>query len=230
VTTTTGKQNAPKKNVSRPPEQNDVKNLENKSRRTVIRKFAVGTAALAGCSLLPDKWTIPLVEFGVLPAHATTSGTTERALAAPPPAASVAAAGSGHFCLNFVQIVQPCASCGIWFDSATLVIVYDGGEFRHSQSGSLLIKQASGKVGHFEANISSIPAGASIQNATLYMLLNPHEGIASIDNNSVINVNDCSGAFVRTINARHDIKKAGYSKSNPNVPIDFTAYAIQIRG
>jgi len=61
------------------------------------------------------------------------------------------------------------------------------------------------------------------------MLLNTHEGIAGSDNSSVINVKDCSGGFVRTITAKHDIKGAGYSKSNPNVPIDFTAYAIQIR-
>ncbi len=44
------------------------------SRRSVIRKLAVGTVALAGCSVLPAKWTTPLVEFGALPAHATTSG------------------------------------------------------------------------------------------------------------------------------------------------------------
>ena len=47
------------------------------NRRTVIKKLAVGTAALTGCSLVPEKWTTPLVEFGALPAHATTSGLTE---------------------------------------------------------------------------------------------------------------------------------------------------------
>ena len=46
-------------------------------RRSVIRKLAVGTAALAGCSVLPEKWTTPFVEFGTLPAHATTSGSGE---------------------------------------------------------------------------------------------------------------------------------------------------------
>ena len=55
--------------------------LENIERRTVIRKLAVGTAALAGCSLLPEKWTRPILEFGALPAHATTSGTSESAAA-----------------------------------------------------------------------------------------------------------------------------------------------------
>ena len=47
------------------------------SRRSVIRKMAAGTAVLAGVSALPDKWVSPLVEFGSLPAHATTSGAVE---------------------------------------------------------------------------------------------------------------------------------------------------------
>ena len=47
---------------------------QNVTRRSVIRKMAVGTAALAGCSALPEKWVTPLAEFGALPAHATTSG------------------------------------------------------------------------------------------------------------------------------------------------------------
>jgi hypothetical protein len=75
-------------------------------RRTIVRKIAVGSAALACCSALPTKWTTPLVEFGSLPAHATTSGTSiasiveevkreiEGTEAAAPEAA--AAAGSGY--------------------------------------------------------------------------------------------------------------------------------------
>ena len=47
------------------------------TRRSVIKKMAVGSAALAGCSVLPEKWVTPLVEFGALPAHATTSGALE---------------------------------------------------------------------------------------------------------------------------------------------------------
>ena len=46
----------------------------NTERRKIIRKFAVGTAALAGCSVLPEKWTIPVLELAALPVHATTSG------------------------------------------------------------------------------------------------------------------------------------------------------------
>lgn len=43
-------------------------------RRQIVRKIAVGSTALACCSAIPDKWTTPLLEFGSLPAHATTSG------------------------------------------------------------------------------------------------------------------------------------------------------------
>lgn len=50
---------------------------QNVNRRAVIRKMAAGTAVLAGCSVLPDKWVSPLIEFGSLPAHATTSGAVE---------------------------------------------------------------------------------------------------------------------------------------------------------
>ena len=43
-------------------------------RRSIVRKTAVASAALACCSIIPDRWTTPLVEFGTLPAHASTSG------------------------------------------------------------------------------------------------------------------------------------------------------------
>ncbi|MCI5167351.1 MAG: hypothetical protein D3903_14975, partial [Candidatus Electrothrix sp. GM3_4] len=52
----------------------------NISRRTVIRKLAIGSAALAGCSIFPKKWTAPVIEFGSLPAHAITSGELEEVL------------------------------------------------------------------------------------------------------------------------------------------------------
>jgi len=55
---------------------------EHSNRREVVKKIALGTAALTGCSLLPEKWTTPLVEFGALPAHATTSGLVEELIKA----------------------------------------------------------------------------------------------------------------------------------------------------
>jgi len=63
----------PEENVSRNAESSTVRGVESKNRRALVKKLAVGTTALAGCSLLPSKWISPLVEFGTLPAHATTS-------------------------------------------------------------------------------------------------------------------------------------------------------------
>lgn len=48
--------------------------LIDRDRRSVLRKMAVGAVAVAGCSMVPEKWTTPLAEFAVLPAHAATSG------------------------------------------------------------------------------------------------------------------------------------------------------------
>jgi hypothetical protein len=148
-------------------------------------------------------------------------------------AASTASRGSYDFNLRFIQTVQPCASCGIWFDSAELVVQFTSSNkpFRKVQRGNLLIKQASGSVGRFQANLSSIPASAVISRATLNMRLNTAEGIANSDNSSVIEVYDVpTGAFVRRITAAADIKGKGYSKANPTVPIDFTAYTKQVFG
>jgi hypothetical protein len=143
--------------------------------------------------------------------------------------------GSKNFSLLFEQTTQTCADCGVWFESAELVVQYTGDNntpYRKYQEGNLLIKQASGRVGRFEADLSTIPASATITQATLYMLLDPDEGIANADNTSVIAVYDYAsgtrGALVRTITAAEDIKGRGYSKANPNVPIDFTAYASQV--
>lgn len=149
--------------------------------------------------------------------------------------AGAVAAGSKIFSLLFEQTTQTCADCGVWFESAELVVHYSGDNnapYTKFQNGGLLIKQSSGKIGRFEADLSSIPASATILEATLFMLLDPDEGIANSDNTSVIAVYDNSGgqrgALVRTITAAEDIKGRGYSKANPNVPIDFTAHAALV--
>ncbi|MDU9048061.1 MAG: hypothetical protein Q3M30_04380 [Candidatus Electrothrix sp. Rat3] len=229
----------------------------NITRRTVIRKLAIGSAALAGCSMLPKEWTTPVMEFGSLPAHAITSGEIKEALdkivatatsevpeevedsavaaarseeaAVPEETQNIAAAGTGKFSLVFSQSVMACASCGIWFDSAKLTIKHSDGTFTSSQSGSMLIKKTRGSA-NFNADLSGIPASATIQKATLVMSLNTHEGIANSDFKSVITVHDSSGDFVRTITARDDIRGKGYSKGNPHVPIDFTDYAKKVHG
>jgi hypothetical protein len=48
----------------------------NQSRRKALKKIAVGVGALTGYSVLPQKWTQPIIDNIVLPAHAQTSGVT----------------------------------------------------------------------------------------------------------------------------------------------------------
>jgi len=52
---------------------------ENQSRRKAIKKIAVSVGVLAGYSVLPEKWTRPIIGQIVLPAHAATSGETATA-------------------------------------------------------------------------------------------------------------------------------------------------------
>jgi|GEM_PF-2109026 len=147
------------------------------------------------------------------------------------PGAAVAESRTGDFNLVFEMSHQSCSSCGIWFDSAELVIAHSQGRFTARQSGSLLIKEAPYFQGRFSANISSIPPSSTIQSAILYMLLNADEGISNDDFTSSISVyGDIGGSrrYIREITAQDDIKGSGYSKANPNVPIDFTAYARQV--
>ncbi|MCI5126472.1 MAG: hypothetical protein D3925_18840, partial [Candidatus Electrothrix sp. AR5] len=49
---------------------------DNQARRKTIKKLVIGAGALAGYSMLPEKWTKPVVEQIILPAHAQTSGIT----------------------------------------------------------------------------------------------------------------------------------------------------------
>ncbi len=60
------------------PEQSAGSTPEDSDRRILLKKLAIGTAAVAGYSVLPNKWTSPIVEFGALPAHAATSGPVVR--------------------------------------------------------------------------------------------------------------------------------------------------------
>ena len=140
-------------------------------------------------------------------------------------------ARTGDFNLVFEMSYQSCSSCGIWFDSAELVIEHSEGRFTAQQSGSLLIKEKPYRQGRFNADISSIPSSATIESATLYMHLNRDEGISNDDFTSKISVHGYIGGslnYIREITAQDDIKGKGYSKANPVVPIDFTDYARQI--
>jgi hypothetical protein len=48
--------------------------LVDQGRREAMQKIAVGVGFLAGCSVLPETWTEPIIGRIVLPAHAQTSG------------------------------------------------------------------------------------------------------------------------------------------------------------
>jgi hypothetical protein len=157
-------------------------------------------------------------------ASKSTAQTSTVAAAPAPAAVKSTNRARRNVHLTFKQTVQACSSCGIWFDSMQMVIEYAGGTYTSpTKSGRLLVKKSSGLQQNFSADLSSIPAGATIQRATLYMRLNTHEGLAGSDNGSVLAVYD-GGKHVRNITASGDMKGRGYSKSNPNVPIDFTAY------
>ena len=147
------------------------------------------------------------------------------------PDADVQEKRNGNFNLIFEMTYQSCASCGIWFDSAELIIEHSEGTFSARQSGSLLIKEAPYHQGRFSADMSSVSPSSTIDSAILYMHLNRHEGISNDDYTSTIAVYseiDGSTSYVRDITAKDDIKGRGYSKANPVVPIDFTEYARRL--
>jgi hypothetical protein len=45
-------------------------------RRSAMRKIAISVGVLAGVSVLPERWTSPIIGQIVLPAHAATSGAS----------------------------------------------------------------------------------------------------------------------------------------------------------
>ncbi|KAB2888887.1 MAG: hypothetical protein F9K32_14865 [Desulfobulbaceae bacterium] len=46
----------------------------NEGRRKALKKIAAGTSVLIGYSILPEEWSLPIIQSVVLPAHAATSG------------------------------------------------------------------------------------------------------------------------------------------------------------
>jgi hypothetical protein len=137
---------------------------------------------------------------------------------------------NNQFSLVFEQTYQPCRDCGMWFDSAELVIQTDKGTFRFNQIGSLQIRQNAKLKGYFRADITPIPGDAQIQKATLTMRLNRDEGLANEDFSSRVSVSgyiNGSLQYARDLTAS-DIKARGYSKANPAVPFDFTQFARRL--
>ncbi len=60
------------------PAPEEITNPVNQDRRSILRKLALASAAMAGCSAMPDRWIPPLLKFSTLPAHAATSNTIEK--------------------------------------------------------------------------------------------------------------------------------------------------------
>ena len=56
-------------------DKSDVTDVaQNQDRRKAIKKIVTGVGFVVGCSVLPEKWTKPVVGHIILPAHAETSG------------------------------------------------------------------------------------------------------------------------------------------------------------
>jgi hypothetical protein len=120
---------------------------------------------------------------------------------------------------------------------------------------SILVKQTPRRNGLFRADISDIPAAATIVSATLHLHIETDEGLANSDNSSVLAVHVCDrpwnwdhvtwtsydnglawsqaggdfGALIREIRAKEDLHDLGFSKANPNAHFDFTAHVQQLQ-
>lgn len=204
------------------------------NRRQLITLLPMGglAAVLSGCGGGASSTGGGAATGATLGKEEAGLGSSQATAVAPAPGSApgpvAANRSSDDFHLVFEQSYQSCSSCGIWFDSAELVITHSEGRFTASQSGSLLIKQSPYRVGTFRANLSPIPRSAVIENATLFMHLNRKEGISNDDNTSTVSVYGFVGGgrqYLREITAREDIKGRGFSKANPVVPFDFTNYA-----
>ena len=178
-----------------------------------------------------------LTEDAEIVADAGKPGDEPEEIGDPAVTAKISAAAAeneprGEFHLLIDQTHLACASCGLNFDSAELVIDHSEGRFKASQTGSLHIKSGPYRQGRFKADISSIPPEADIHRATLYMRLNKHEGIALADNSSEFIVKgyvDGKLIHVKDFDVKHDIKGRGYSKGmKPVVPFDYTSYARKL--
>ncbi len=101
-----------------------IQDLADSDRRVALQKLAVGAAVLAGGAILPDKWTAPLVEFAVLPAHATTSGS----VADPPYTHTEVIKKNGYISID--QVLRPkfvSAKIGTQYGSSIKIVFNTGG-------------------------------------------------------------------------------------------------------
>ena len=126
---------------------------------------------------------------------------------------------------------------------------------RASHEDALLVKQGPARTGLLFSDLSSIPEGAEILEARLYMHIHVREGLANSDRTSVLTVYEGmhewdfatvnwnqwrpglawtsaggdSGPVVREIRADRDLWGRGFSKANPDANFDFTAYVTELQ-
>lgn len=124
-----------------------------RDRRSVLRKMAVGAVAVAGCSMVPEKWTTPLAEFAVLPAHAATSGYA----ADPPFTKTEVIEKSGEISIDKVlrpKFVSP--KLGKDYGSSMKIVFDTGGEI-HVPNTSQDVITAEDRVYRAGARYPDIP-------------------------------------------------------------------------
>jgi len=176
---------------------------------------------ITGCS---DFWCWPFD----CSSSSSSSGATQTTPYAPEGENDLA--GTQRFKLELKQTVLPCGGCGWLIDSTELVIKHEQGTFRKKGPSKFVIKLGQ-KAPIVNIDFSSIPTSSAIKSADFYMLFNVHEGIANADYKSVVEaygwINN-KRELVRTLYASKDIKDRGYSKANPRVPFDFTAYVKRL--
>ncbi|MCA9657768.1 MAG: DNRLRE domain-containing protein [Myxococcales bacterium] len=120
---------------------------------------------------------------------------------------------------------------------------------------SILVKQSLARTGLFRADIREIPPDAQIDDATLFLHIHSHEGLANSDTSSVLEVHECErdwnwneatwnqaadgvpwdqpggdfGELIREIRAKEDLHGAGFNKGNPDAHFDFTDYVKKLQ-
>lgn len=137
-------------------------------------------------------------------------------------------------------------------DNAHSIYLTPGGA---GDKHSMLIKQVPIRHGLFRADMSDIPAEATILVAALHLHINTDEGLAYQDHSSVLAVHACDrawdwdqitwtsyasgqawtqeggdfGPLIREIRAEEDLHAAGFDKAHPDASFDFTAHVQQLQ-
>lgn len=61
------------KSITQTESAHELRSAQPQVRRKLLKNLAIGSGAIIGAALAPEKWTAPIVNAVVLPAHAETS-------------------------------------------------------------------------------------------------------------------------------------------------------------